>query len=372
MAHKCRLVLPGTSETVRELASNSRVYAQPSEESGARQSAFGADMARFRNVCFTLNNPEGLIEFDENEMQYLVYQEEIAASGTYHFQGYCEFLTQVRSNRVKELLGGRTVHIAARRGTQVQAVAYCKREFNEDGSDKRLPHTEVHEDGIPREQGLRVDLEEFKNAVLGGAKRRDLVDDHCMILAKYPKFYNTLTELHRPHREKEPVVTLLIGDTGLGKTRWVHDKFEGDPDFWIAPLTNGNIWFDTYDGHSIVLIDDFAGRASHFTLGALLQLLDRYTRLVPTKGGHTWWMPDEVYITTNLLPKLWYSWTDRGHQYKALARRIHKVFVYHVPLSAADCGYTEQDPVWWEDNAPPEADYPVPLRCPMTGVIVTQ
>ncbi len=34
-------------------------------------------MARYRNVCFTLNNPEDMVMFDDTKMEYLVYQEPI-------------------------------------------------------------------------------------------------------------------------------------------------------------------------------------------------------------------------------------------------------------------------------------------------------
>jgi len=326
-------------------------------------------MARFRNVVWTWNNPTGLVEFDEEKMGYLVYQEEIGDSGTYHFQGYCEFKEQMRQAAVKELLGGRTVHVAPRFGSQDEAIEYCKREFNEDGSDKRIPGTEVIEFGVPNAQGKRVDLEAFKDAVLGGAKRRDLIGDHFGTIARYPRFYETLNQINRPQRSEELVVTLLIGDTGTGKTRYVEEKFGKDADFWRSPLTNGSMWFDGYDGHSIVLLDDFAGRASHFTLCALLQLLDVSTISVPIKGGHTWWSPSKLFITTNILPRDWYDWKNRGEQYRALARRIHRVFLHYLPLSDTDCGYIEQDRSWWAENSPSEANW-APLRCPMTGVVM--
>ncbi len=293
------------------------------------------EMARYRNVVFTWNNPSGEIEFEDGRMQYLVYQEEVGASGTYHFQGYCEFTSPVTHNTAKQMLGGPTVHIERRRGTQAQAIAYCKKD------DTRIAHTEPIEEGTPHQQGKRVDLEGFKDAVFGGERKRDLVHDHVAILARYPKFYATLTELNRPRRSAAPVVTLLIGETGTGKTRHVVDRFGDDQDFWRSPLNNGKLWFDGYDGHSVVLLDDFCGRASSYPLCDLLQLLDRYTIQVPTKGGHTWWLPNEVFVTTNLLPRDWYDWKNRGEHYKALARRFSKVLVYFVPMPGTHCSFYE-------------------------------
>ncbi len=317
-------------------------------------------MAQFRCVCFTHPNPTEMLMFDDETMEYLVYQEEMSASGLYHLQGYCEFTQRVRLARAKEIVGGPTVHVEMRRGTQLEAAAYCKKQFNEDGSDKRIAHTEPYEEGTPRSQGKRIDLEAFKNDVIAGVRKRDLVEDHYGIIARYSKFYETLNSLHRPERSQEPVVTLLIGPTGLGKTRYVLDRYKGDDDFWISPLNNGTMWYDAYDGHGAVLLDDFAGKASHLHLTALLRLLDRNTIQVPTKGGHTWWMPNEMFVTTNILPRYWYTWGDRPEQYLALARRFHKVYMYHVPIHANDPGRVEQHrATWWFENAPPEVIDPI-------------
>jgi len=307
-------------------------------------------MSRYRNVVFTWNNPTGTIDFTD-EMQYLVYQEEIGDSGTYHFQGYCEFKQQISLGLAKQLLGGATVHLERRRGSAKQAADYAKKD------DTRVAHTNPYEFGEPRTQGKRIDLEGFKEEVMAGKRKRDLLDDHVGIIARYPKFYEQLTMMNRPVRSTDLVVSLLIGETGLGKTRSVMSKFGDDPDFYVAPLNNGTMWYDTFDGHTRVLLDDFSGAASHISLCSLLRLLDRYPVLVPTKGSHTWWLPDEVFVTTNVYPKHWYKWENRGEQYKALARRFHKVSLYYVPLSGTDCGYVEQGPEWWIENKPDEAIY---------------
>ncbi len=309
-------------------------------------------MARYRNVCWTLNNPVAMVDFEPLQMEYLVYQEEISESGTYHFQGYCEFTKQKGKNAAKALLGGSTVHIAPRYGTQAEAISYCKEE------EKRVAHTEPYEYGEPRSQGKRIDLEGFRDAVAEGASLRDLLDDHLAIIARYPRFYQTLTAMHRPVRTEQLQVTLLIGETGLGKTRYVYEKYQASPDFYVTPLNNGTMWYDGYDRHTAVLLDDFSGKSSHISLCSLLRLLDRYPFFVPTKGGHTWWLPNEVFVTTNIFPKDWYSWEGRAEQYKALARRFTKVMLYYVPLSANDCGYIEQDlDTWWRENKPDQVIY---------------
>ncbi len=299
---------------------------------------------------FTINNPQSEPPFNAEFMNYLIYQEEVGESGTYHLQGYCELNTQTRMAAVKQLLGGeQNVHLEPRRGSQEQAIAYCSKE------DTRLAHTITQIFGTPRTQGKRMDLESFKDEVVAGKRKRELLDDHYGVIARYPKFYDTITMMNRPTRTVELEVTLLIGDTGTGKTRSVYDQYGGPGgDLFITPLNNGTMWWDTYDAHKVVLMDDFSGAACHMTLVTLLRLLDRYPVLAPIKGSYTWWLPEKIFVTTNILPKHWFKWENREEQYKALARRFTKVISYKDPsgLSQEDTAITEEDHTWWDENAP--------------------
>ncbi len=119
--------------------------------------------------------------------------------------------------------------------------------------------------------GKRNDINEFKDLVMSGTKRkRELAETHPGILARYSHFYETLTLMSRPERTTELEVILHIGDTGLGKTRAVMYAHLQDPEFYIAPLSNTTLWYDHYDAHKTVLLDDFAGAASHMSLVTLL------------------------------------------------------------------------------------------------------
>ncbi len=305
----------------------------------------------YRNVVFTINNPEGLVPFNAELMNYLVYQEEVGESGTYHLQGYCELNNRTRQAAVKELIGGNP-HLEPRRGSQQQAIAYCTKE------DTRVPHTDPYTYGEPRQQGKRMDLEAFKDEVIAGKRKREMLDDHFGVIARYPKFYDTIQQMNRPIRTVELEVTLLIGATGTGKTRYVYDTYGGkEGDLFITPLNNGTMWWDTYDNHKVVLMDDFSGAACHMTLTTLLRLLDRYPVLAPIKGSYTWWLPEKIYVTSNIMPKHWFKWANRMEQYKALARRFTRVIEYREMegLSQDDSreGITqEKDNTWWEENAP--------------------
>ena len=109
------------------------------------------------------------------------------------------------------------------------------------------------------------------------------------------------------------------GKTGAGKTRSVMDNVDDPEDIYIHP---GGQWFDGYDGQPIVLFDDYAG--SEFKLQYLLKLLDRYPMQVPVKGGFVSFVPQEIYITSNLDPNDWYKNAHQEHV-SAMFRRFTNV-----------------------------------------------
>lgn len=312
-----------------------------------------ANPRRMQNVCFTYNNPgPDPIPFDVTKMHYLVYQREVGANGTEHYQGYVEFKQRTLFNTVKTLLGSNTIHIEQRRGTAQEASDYCQK----DDTRKEGTVPFIFGEMKATNPGSRQDLETFKDAVVSGKRKRDIVDEHFGTLCRYPKFYNTLNLMTRPRGNQAVEVVLHIGEPGLGKTRSVMDRYTDDDELYATPLSNNTLWFDEYDLHKAVLIDDFAGAASKMPLDMLLRLLDRYPVMVPTKGSHAWWKPEIIYITTNILPKDWYKWENRGVQYLSLARRFSKVVLYYPKLHPEDPGFVEQTlPDWWIENAPEEA-----------------
>lgn len=105
-----------------------------------------ANRKKFRNFCFTAFGAEPA--YCTEQIQYIIYGHEICpTSGREHWQGYCELKNAFSLTFVKNLFNDNTIHIEERRGTQKQAIDYCKK----DGK-----WTEY---GIPKKQGKRSDLE---------------------------------------------------------------------------------------------------------------------------------------------------------------------------------------------------------------------
>ncbi len=185
----------------------------------------------------------------------------------------------------------------------------------------------------------RNDIVLFRDAILSGSSEESLWMQHPTPMARYRGMFQTLysygtsSRVPRviPRRDTPPIVTVLIGPTGCGKTRYVYGAHNAS-ELYVLPITDG-FWMDNYSGQEAVLFDEFTGRTP---LDRLLALIDAYAIMVPIKGGFVLYSPKYVYITSNLPPLRWYEWflynrdgslkVDRTEQRKAMYRRFS--FVY--------------------------------------------
>lgn len=265
--------------------------------------------------CFTINNytadDESLLRARAPDIVYMVYGRERGESNTPHLQGFVQLAKRYTLASIRKLLST-TAHFEITRGTPTQAANYCKK----DGDYEEFGE-------LRGGQGRRSDLAEVANLVKRGASTRAIAEEHPEAFIRYSNGINKLRLLCRPKtRETPPSIYVYWGRTGLGKTRRVHDT-EPAEELWIHP---GGPWFDGYDNHDAVLFDDFDG--GWFKLGYLLKLLDRYNFQVPIKGGHTWWCPRRIYITSNIDPRQWYTNASQA-QVDALLRRFSEFGEIH-------------------------------------------
>lgn len=79
-----------------------------------------------RHWCFTYNNPTHVPTPDEwPDCHYAIYQLEMGASGTVHYQGYAEFSKSKRLSWLRNHTNMPGAHWAVRRGTREEARNYC-------------------------------------------------------------------------------------------------------------------------------------------------------------------------------------------------------------------------------------------------------
>lgn len=267
-----------------------------------------------RRWCFTLNNYteedivsiRGLIENDV--VSFIITGKEVGNSGTPHLQGYLELTRKKTLVGVKSLIGIIRIHLEKARGTPVENIEYCSKEGNV-----------IIRDGDPMRQGKRSDLEEVKLAIDSGASEIEIADNHFSKWVQYRRSFAAYRNLRMGRRSWKSIVVVIHGPTGVGKTRWVHEQ----PDDRELYVWGGDRWFDGYQGHPIVLLDDFDGAGLEFRF--LLRLLDRYPMQVPVKGGFVEWLPKKIYITSNLDPRVWTFPESTALNLAPLLRRLDRV-----------------------------------------------
>jgi len=129
--------------------------------------------------------------------------------------------------------------------------------------------------------------------------------------------YNALRKIRADYARPvgmERSCCVLWGATGTGKSRRAWDEAGFD----AYPKSPSSKFWDGYQGHAHVVIDEFRGEIG---IGHLLRWLDRYPVLVEVKGSAVVLSCTRFWITSNLPPTAWYPDVDQL-TYNALLRRL--------------------------------------------------
>ena len=252
-------------------------------------------------------------------------------------QGYVEFTTQVGFNALKKRFP--KVHWEARKGTSTQAADYCRKEG-----------TDIFEEGSISKAGKRTDLDKVRAQLQGDdASLRTIVETATS--TQSVRFAEIYLKFKEKQRDFKPTVTWLYGPTGLGKTyRATMDaKAKGHGDD-IHYQTDNCKWWDGYDGHKVVIIDDI--RDTFCSYVRILNLLDRYPCRIECKGGSRQFLARHIYITSPNHPaQTWATIEDK----EQLLRRLDNIEqIISLTQSIVEKGYGV--PNYQEEDIQEETD----------------
>lgn len=227
----------------------------------------------------TLNNyNEGDIEWlKQLECNVMTCSKEIGEEGTPHLQFSVTF------KRAYSLAGLKKLH---------PRVHWEFQQCKQDNNYCRKRDSELIIDRDERKKkGARTDIQEIKEVVKDTLSMAEVVN--CATSVQSVRMAELWLKYNEPKRPINPKIEIhwRYGPAGVGKTRAIWEK-HGLSVF--TPTTYK--WWEGYDGHKIVLIDEF--RANWCSFGDLLKLLDIYPYTVETKGGSRQIQATCWYITS--------------------------------------------------------------------------
>jgi len=236
------------------------------------------------------------------DCDYLIYGREACPdTGKKHLQGYIYMANAKTRSSMKKTFNDNTLHLLVSAGSAEQNYDYCSK----DG--------DIFEKGIKPKQGKRNDLDNIREIIKANGGMRKVVE----VATSYQsvKMAEQILKYHEPKRlfSTDFKIYWFYGETGSGKTRTAYE-LAGD-DYYVC-LNTGK-WWDGYDGHKTVIIDDF--RANFCCFAELLKIIQPYEYRVETKGGTRQLLATTFFITSPYRPEQIYNTRE---DIKQLLRRI--------------------------------------------------
>jgi hypothetical protein len=277
----------------------------------------GLDHEKIKQLLGSFRNPP----------EYWCMSDEMGESGNFHSHIYIQLKSATRFSRIKKLFP--EAHIESSRGSLQENRMYVLKEGKWSSDPKA--HTRVagsfEESGPPPAEPQSTN---DKFGVLHGMIKDGFSDYE--ILEARPDFLRYLEKIDRVRqmlREEEYKTTFrtmeviyLYGPTGVGKTRYVMEKYGYEN---VYKVVNYEHPFDLYKGQSTMLFDEFR---SSVKLQDMLVYLDGYPLALPARYHDRQACYETVYIVSNipLYDNYCNVQEEEPASWAAFLRRIHHVY----------------------------------------------
>lgn len=274
--------------------------------------------ARKRAWRFTIFDSDlleqGAALFKEIPCAYCVVGDEICPSTKKrHFQGYIRFKDAKTAWAVDKLFDGKAWWgWATAKNCDESNTKYCSK-------DGKL----VYRAGDMPQQGMRTDLHAVREMIAEGKSMGEMIDDPRSSGAALRTAAIVLAYKEKK-RTWEPHVTWIWGPAGSGKSTYAKRALPGAYLIENKGRAEGTKWWQGYDAHEDVIIDDFRGNFCPFT--ELLGILGPSAFVVENKGGSRQLLAKRIIVTSALPPEGCYDATRLGtEKMDQLLRRINIV-----------------------------------------------
>lgn len=288
-----------------------------------------------RKFQLTINNPSDH-GFDHehikailSEFSGIVYWcmcDEVGEQGTPHTHVYMVFRNSVMFETLHKKFYG--VHIEPANDSNRENRDYVRKEgkwLDDAKHETNLANTFEEWGELPPDRSRQeTQAERIMQMVREGKRNTE-------ILTEIPTAYNKLHYIEQARQTllqeqfedhwREMHVTYLWGDTGIGKTRSVMDKYSYSK---VYQVTDYDHPFDDYQGQSVIIFEEFR---SSLRIEDMLKFLDGYPLMLPCRYANKVACFTTVFIISNISLEQQYPniQTDNPETWRAFQRRIHSV-----------------------------------------------
>jgi hypothetical protein len=163
-------------------------------------------------------------------------------------------------------------------------------------------------------------IEAAMQDIKAGKQMSELKRNHPEFMRRYSAAAKRCIPLYWKRRNWKTEVFVLIGK-GEAFQRAQQKAAEMAPNAYIH---DGGKWFDGYEQHEDVIVDNFKGK---MMLSTFLGILDRYPFSVPIrKSAPVNWAPKRIFVISEKQPEEWYPKENADRQ-EAIRRRLDYIEV---------------------------------------------
>ena len=294
---------------------------------------------RHRKYILTLNNPGDVWThshiretLDKLMLVYWCMADEIGLEQkTPHTHVYFVAKNAVRFSSVKALFP--TSHIETAQGTSEEAKVYIQKSgkwADNEKADTTIPGTFEEWGEIPLEHpGQRTDWDIAYTMLADGSSTMDVIRAQTHLM----RYRSTLEQVRQEliaeqfrNTFRTLETTYIYGATGLGKTRFVMEKYGYENVCQITSYQHG--CFDKYQSEDVIVFDEFS--SSILKIQDMNCYLDGYPILLPCRYANRVACFTKVYIISNIPLEYQYPAirVETPAIWNAFIRRIHRVVHY--------------------------------------------
>ena len=307
-----------------------------------------------RKYQLTINNPaaHGLTHECIKEilstfsgLEYWCMCDEVGKEGTPHTHVYLISRNAIMFSTLQKRFYG--AHIEPANGSNQENRHYIRKEgkwLDDEKNETNLIGTFEESGELPPDRlSNKKETEAIYEMIKDGKSDYEILEafpNSMTKLDKVERARQTLLAEYYKNNRRELDVTYLWGDTGVGKTRSVMDKY-GYPN--VYRVTNYAHPFDTYKGQDVIIFEEFR---SSLPISDMLVYLDVYPTILPCRYADKQACFTKVYLISNIPLESQYCnvQIESPETWEAFKRRIHTV-VRMIPVAKGSIlDFTEELP----------------------------